>query len=116
MTELNVASSEVLDAVSICCCSRWRKTPSSTAWEGGRAAARWRSAPTESDSVCIFVINDNGVSHAAPEQGGLGIGLENIRSRLRILYGTSGRLSASRIWPTGAQGGSPRFLSGRKRS
>jgi two-component system LytT family sensor kinase len=51
------------------------------------------SAYRESDSVCIFVINDNGVSPAAPEQGGLGIGLENIRSRLRILYGTSGRLS-----------------------
>jgi two-component system LytT family sensor kinase len=52
------------------------------------------SAYREADNICIFVVNDNGVSHAAPEQGGLGIGLENIRSRLRILYGAKGRLSA----------------------
>lgn len=51
------------------------------------------SAYREADNICIFVVNDNGVSHAAPEQGGLGIGLENIRSRLRILYGAKGRLS-----------------------
>jgi LytS/YehU family sensor histidine kinase len=37
------------------------------------------------------VVNDNGTSRV-PERDGLGIGLENIRSRLRMLYGFRGRL------------------------
>jgi two-component system, LytTR family, sensor kinase len=46
----------------------------------------------EADMVCVNVVNDNGVSHDDRERERLGIGLDNIRSRLRILYGTKGRL------------------------
>jgi two-component system, LytTR family, sensor kinase len=45
----------------------------------------------QADDVCIFVVNDNGTSRV-PERDGLGIGLENIRSRLRMLHGFRGRL------------------------
>jgi two-component system LytT family sensor kinase len=48
----------------------------------------------ESDTVCVRVGNDNGALPDVPEHERLGIGLDNIRSRLRILYGAKGRLSA----------------------
>jgi hypothetical protein len=51
------------------------------------------SAYREANDVCIFVVNDDGTSHEAKVQDGLGIGLDNIRSRLRILYGAKGQLS-----------------------
>ncbi len=46
----------------------------------------------ESDEICIFVVNDKGASRA-PEHDRLGVGLENLRGRLRMLYGFRGRLS-----------------------
>ena len=50
----------------------------------------------ESETICIFVVNDNGISHM-PEHDGLGIGLENIRSRLRMLYGLEGQLTTKEL-------------------
>jgi signal transduction histidine kinase len=49
-------------------------------------------ARKEADMVCVNVVNDNGAAHDDREHERLGIGLENIRSRLRILYGDKGRL------------------------
>lgn len=46
------------------------------------------------DCLNIFVVNEIGTSFAVPEQDRLGIGLENVRGRLRILYGSSAELSA----------------------
>ena len=54
-------------------------------------------ASRESDTVGVKVTNDNGVSHYEREQDRLGIGLDNIRSRLRILYGVQGRLSVHEL-------------------
>jgi two-component system, LytTR family, sensor kinase len=51
------------------------------------------SARRNSDQLRILVANDNGTSHAVPESDRLGIGLENTRNRLRILYGAGARLS-----------------------
>ena len=51
----------------------------------------------EPDSVCVKVTNDNGVRHYEREQDRLGIGLDNIRGRLRILYGVKGQLSAGEL-------------------
>lgn len=53
----------------------------------------------QAHDVCIFVVNDSGASHV-PEHDRLGIGLENIRSRLRMLYGLNGTL-ATRELPDG---------------
>jgi two-component system LytT family sensor kinase len=46
----------------------------------------------ESDFISISVMNDNSVAVAAPEGENLGIGLGNIRSRLRILYDSKAHL------------------------
>jgi LytS/YehU family sensor histidine kinase len=51
----------------------------------------------EFDTACIRVTNDLQVLVAAPEPEGLGIGLANLRHRLRILYGDNGRLSTSML-------------------
>lgn len=51
---------------------------------------------TQADDVCIFVVNDGGTSRV-PEHDRLGIGLENIRSRLRMLYGFRGRLVTAEL-------------------
>jgi two-component system LytT family sensor kinase len=45
----------------------------------------------QAEDVCILVVNDSGTSHV-PDEDRLGIGLENIRSRLRMLHGFRGRL------------------------
>lgn len=55
------------------------------------------SAFRDSDHVCILVANDNGTSDAVPESDRLGIGLENTRSRLRILYGSGACLSLQEL-------------------
>lgn len=55
------------------------------------------SAHKQGDTVCIRVINDDGLSHYEREQDRLGIGLDNIRSRLRILYGAKGQLSVKEL-------------------
>lgn len=47
----------------------------------------------ESETVCVRVGNDSDVSDEVPKQERLGIGLDNIRRRLRILYGAEGQLS-----------------------
>ena len=49
------------------------------------------------DNLRISVANDNGASDAVPEQARLGIGLENIRGRLRILYDSKGQLSVQEL-------------------
>ena len=54
-------------------------------------------ASREGDMVRVRVMNDNGSSDGEQERDRLGIGLENIRSRLRILYGAKGRLSAGEL-------------------
>lgn len=46
------------------------------------------------DELFISVVNDAVATNTVPEHDRLGIGLENIRSRLRILYGSLGRLAA----------------------
>ncbi len=51
------------------------------------------SAFKDSGQLYIRVTNDNGVSCAAPGADRMGIGLDNTRSRLRILYGPDARLS-----------------------
>jgi two-component system, LytTR family, sensor kinase len=51
----------------------------------------------EPDTVCVKVTNDNGTFDYEREQDRLGIGLDNIRSRLRILYGFKGRLSVQEL-------------------
>jgi two-component system LytT family sensor kinase len=55
------------------------------------------SAFRDSDQVCILVANDSAASHSVPECDRLGIGLENTRNRLRILYGMGARLSAQQL-------------------
>lgn len=57
-------------------------------------------AHKDGDSVCVNVVNDCEESHGDGEHERLGIGLDNIRSRLRILYGVRGRLTAQTL-PTG---------------
>jgi two-component system LytT family sensor kinase len=51
----------------------------------------------ESATVCVRVTNDNGLSHYERENDRLGIGLDNIRSRIRILYGVQGQLSVQEL-------------------
>jgi two-component system LytT family sensor kinase len=47
----------------------------------------------DGETLRILVTNDNGTPHTVPGSDGLGIGLENTRNRLRILYGRGARLS-----------------------
>jgi two-component system LytT family sensor kinase len=47
----------------------------------------------DSDRLSISVVNDNGASGAVPQGNCLGIGLENIRSRMRLLYDSDGQLA-----------------------
>lgn len=47
----------------------------------------------DSEHLCLVVTNDNSTSGAVPVSDGMGIGLENTRNRLRILYGNDARLS-----------------------
>jgi two-component system, LytTR family, sensor kinase len=54
-------------------------------------------AAMEDDGVCVRVANDKLVSPEVPEQERLGIGLENVRNRLRILYGARAKLSAQQL-------------------
>ena len=51
----------------------------------------------DSEQVCIVVTNDTSTSGAVPESDRLGIGLENARNRLRILYGYGARLSVREL-------------------
>jgi two-component system, LytTR family, sensor kinase len=51
----------------------------------------------ESDHVHIVVTNDNSTSGAVPESDRMGIGLENTRNRLRILYGYGAGLSVHEL-------------------
>jgi two-component sensor histidine kinase len=51
------------------------------------------SAFRDSDRLCIRVINDIGTSYPVPEAERMGIGLDNTRSRLRIIYGSQASLS-----------------------
>jgi len=48
----------------------------------------------DSATLAISVVNDLIAAGAAPQLDGLGIGLENIRSRLKILYSSRGKLTA----------------------
>jgi len=57
----------------------------------GRCRVEIRAA-REAESVCVSVVNDNGVPRCDRETERVGIGLDNIRSRLRILYGAKGRI------------------------
>ena len=45
------------------------------------------AAYRDSEHLCLVVTNDNSTSGAVPVSDGMGIGLENTRNRLRILYG-----------------------------
>jgi two-component system LytT family sensor kinase len=49
------------------------------------------------DVVCVNVVNDCEASRREGEYERLGIGLDNIRSRLRILYGVKGRLTVQTL-------------------
>jgi hypothetical protein len=51
----------------------------------------------EAEELLISVVNDSVAAGAVTEHDGLGIGLENIRSRLKILYDSRGRLSAREL-------------------
>jgi two-component system, LytTR family, sensor kinase len=49
------------------------------------------------EHLCLVVTNDNSTSGAVPVSDGMGIGLENTRNRLRILYGFDARLSVRQL-------------------
>ena len=51
----------------------------------------------DSEHLCLVVTNDNSTSGAVPVSDGMGIGLENTRHRLRILYGYDARLSVREL-------------------
>jgi two-component system, LytTR family, sensor kinase len=51
----------------------------------------------DGDVVCVNVVNDCEASQREGEYERLGIGLDNIRSRLRILYGVKGRLTVQTL-------------------
>jgi LytS/YehU family sensor histidine kinase len=51
----------------------------------------------ESGVLSIAVVNESGAATPVPEDERLGIGLENIRSRLRMLYGSAGILRAMEL-------------------
>jgi two-component system, LytTR family, sensor kinase len=51
----------------------------------------------DGDVVCVNVVNDCEASRREGEYERLGIGLDNIRSRLRILYGVKGRLTVQTL-------------------
>jgi len=60
----------------------------------GRIGIRIRQ---DSGNLTIAVLNDNGIASPVPEEERLGIGLENTRSRLRMLYGSKGELIAQEL-------------------
>ena len=51
----------------------------------------------DSENLCLVVTNDNSTSGAVPVSEGMGIGLENTRHRLRILYGYDAHLSLQEL-------------------
>lgn len=51
----------------------------------------------DSGHLCLVVTNDSSTSSAVPASDGMGIGLENTRNRLRILYGDDARLSVREL-------------------
>ena len=54
-------------------------------------------ASGDGDSICVRVVNDGLVSQKSPRQERLGIGLENVRHRLRILYGSRSTLLTQQL-------------------
>ncbi|HZP64609.1 MAG TPA: histidine kinase [Terriglobales bacterium] len=50
-----------------------------------------------SDQLSMTVVNDSSSASLVPEEDRLGIGLENIRSRLHMLYGSRGSLAAQEV-------------------
>lgn len=51
----------------------------------------------DSGNLSIAVLNHSGTGSSVPEEERLGIGLENTRSRLGILYGSRGKLTAQEL-------------------
>ena len=51
----------------------------------------------ELENLSISVANDNGTSGQVPDRDRLGIGLENIRNRMRLLYGSEGQLNCREL-------------------
>jgi len=51
----------------------------------------------DAGSLRIAVVNDSGNASPVPEEERLGIGLENTRSRLRMLYGSTGALTTQEL-------------------
>ncbi|HTS38868.1 MAG TPA: histidine kinase [Candidatus Solibacter sp.] len=56
------------------------------------------SARVENHHLCVSIVNDGPADHSPHEPAErVGIGLENVRNRLRILYGTDGQLDTSEL-------------------
>jgi hypothetical protein len=51
----------------------------------------------ESGELSIAIVNDSATASPVPEDERLGIGLENLRSRLHMLYGSGGTLTAMKL-------------------
>ena len=75
-----------------CCCSRWWKTASSTAWSPRwKAAASTVNARREGGQLVLEVV-DTGVGPATPPGAGTGFGLTQVRERLATLHGDAAGL------------------------
>jgi two-component system sensor histidine kinase AlgZ len=55
------------------------------------------SISRDAGNLSIAVVNDSNTASPVPEQERLGIGIENIRSRLRMLYGLKGELTVQEL-------------------
>jgi hypothetical protein len=55
------------------------------------------SISRDAGDLSIAVVNDSNTASPVPEQERLGIGIENIRSRLRMLYGLKGELTVQEL-------------------
>ncbi len=78
-----------------CCCSRWWKTPCTTAWSPRSKVARCRfSAPRRRHLV--LTVGDDGLGLNAPPRHGAragnGVALDNLRQRLQAAYGSEARV------------------------
>ena len=82
-----------------CCCSPWSRTRSATGSSPRSRAARSRCARAATARTRAIEIADTGVGFAPATRGG--VGLTNLRDRLRLLYGERASLTIGENAPAG---------------
>ena len=82
-----------------CCCSRWSRTPSSTAWPGRPGPGTSTSGRGATGTSCVLEVRDDGAGLTEDALTALqkGIGVSTTRARLQHLFGADYRFEFHRL-------------------